>query len=275
MHTRSFIVAMTIATALTTWGAQAHDESKYPDWSGVWRGTGGNKWPSPAPLTAEYRAIYEANLRDQEAGGHGDTPTVGCLPPGMPRQMNVYEPMQIVITPTIVHMLIEHVHDSRRIYTDGRDWPKEMESMFSGYSIGKWADTDVDGRYDVLEVETRGLKLPRTYDSTGVPMHKDGQTVVKERIAADKGNPNLIHNEITTFDNALTHPWTITKTYRRDTKVKEPYWWREAICAENNPHIKIGEEVYMISAEGKLMPTRKDQPPPDLSYFRTQQRTQR
>ena len=29
------------------------------------------------------------------------------------------------------HLLIEHVHDSRRIYTDGRDWPKDMEPMFS------------------------------------------------------------------------------------------------------------------------------------------------
>jgi hypothetical protein len=167
------------------------------------------------------------------------------------------------------------VHDSRRIYTDGRDWPHDMEPMFTGYSIGKWLDEDGDGRYDTLVVETRGLKMPRTYDSTGVPMHKDGMTVVKERLTTDKTNPNIIHNEITTIDNALTHPWTITKNYRRDTKVKEPYWWREAICAENNPHIKLGNEVYMISADGRLMPTRKDQPPPDLSYFKPQRHTQR
>src|SRR3954452_2736360 len=122
--------------------AQAFDESKYPDLSGVWRGTGGNKWPTPAPLNAEYQAIFDANLRDQEAGGHGDTPTVGCLPPGMPRQMNIYEPMQIVITTEMVHMLMEHVHASRRVYTDGRPFPKEMEPMFAGYSIGKWEDTD-------------------------------------------------------------------------------------------------------------------------------------
>jgi hypothetical protein len=46
----------------------------------------------------------------------------------------------------------------RRIVTDGRDWPKEIEPTFLGYSIGKWIDTDNDGRYDVLEIETRGLK---------------------------------------------------------------------------------------------------------------------
>src|SRR5205807_7826088 len=158
--------ALAAVLALTAGAARAFDDSKYPDLRGEWSGTGGNKWPTPAPLTAEYRAIFEANLRDQEAGGPGDTPTIGCLPPGMPRQMNVYDPMQIVITPEMVHLLIEHVHDSRRIYTDGREFPKEMEPMYQGYSIGKWIDRDGDGRFDELDVETRGLKGPRTFDST-------------------------------------------------------------------------------------------------------------
>ena len=190
--------------------------------------------------------------------------------------MNVYEPMQIVITPEIVHLLIEHVKDSRRIYTDGRDFPKDMEPMFAGYSIGQWRDEDGDGRYDALVVETRGLKGPRTFDSTGIPMHKNNKTIVKERLYQDKSNPDILHNEITTIDDALTRPWTITKHYRRDPKQSEPYWWREAVCAENNPHIKIGDEVYMVSADGHLMPTRKDQPPPNLKYFAPpQQRSQR
>src|SRR5882757_2146793 len=185
------ILAVALAATLVAsiGGAQAFDETRYPDLKGEWRGTGGNKWPTPAPLTAEYQAIFEANLRDQEAGGPGDTPTIGCLPPGMPRQMNVYDPMQIVITPEMVHILIEHVHDSRRIYSDGR--------------------------FDELDVETRGLKGPRTFDSTGIPMHKDNETIVKERLYLDKTDPNTLHNEITTIDHALTHPWTITKSYRR------------------------------------------------------------
>ena len=33
-----------------------------------------------------------------------------------------------------------------------------------GYSIGQWIDTDGDGKYDVLEVETRNLKGPRAFD---------------------------------------------------------------------------------------------------------------
>jgi hypothetical protein len=266
-----FAVALATILVASIAGAEAFDETRYPDLKGEWRGTGGNKWPAPAPLTAEYQAIFEANLRDQAAGGQGDTPTVTCLPPGMPRQMNVYEPMEIIVTPDTTYLLIEHIHDSRRIYTDGRDWPDEMEPMFSGYSIGQWIDQDGDGRYDLLVVETRGMKGPRTFDSTGIPMHKDNQTVVRERIYLDKADPNLMHNEITTTDHALTHPWTIMKNYRR-TAGKKPIWWRESICAENNPHVRIGEEVYYVGADGNLMPAKKNQAPPDLKYFKQSQK---
>ena len=38
-------------------------------------------------------------------------------------------------------------------------------------------------------------------------------------------------------------------------------------CSENNNHIEIGGEGYFLSADGYLMPTRKNQPPPDLRYF--------
>ena len=54
----------------------------------------------------------------------------------------------------------------RRIVTDGRAWPAELEPTFLGHSIGKWIDTDGDGRYDVLEVETRGLRGPRAFDAS-------------------------------------------------------------------------------------------------------------
>jgi hypothetical protein len=244
--------------------ALAFDESKYPDVSGEWHGTG-NRWPKNPPLTPEYQAVWEANKRDHSTGG---SPTLTCLPPGMPRQASVYEPMEIIITPKTVYMLIEHIHDSRRIYTDGREWPKEdeIEPAFRGHSIGHWEDTDGDGKYDTLLAETRFMKGPRTFDSTGIPLHKDNKTVVKERIAIGKPNPDTIQNEITVFDNALTRPWTITKTYRRVAN-KGPIWWSESICAENNPHVRIGDSVYYTSAEGLLMPAYKGQPAPDLRYF--------
>jgi len=32
-------------------------------------------------------------------------------------------------------------------------------------------------------------------------------------------------------------------------------------------HVVVGKEDYFLSADGFLMPIKKDQPPPDLRYF--------
>ena len=93
--------------------------------------------------------------------------------------MNAYGPFEIVVTPNTTHVLMDHIHDSRRIFTDGREGPQDIEPSFSGYSIGTWVDENGDGRHDVLIVETRGLKGPRTYDASGLHFHSDNQTVVK------------------------------------------------------------------------------------------------
>jgi hypothetical protein len=270
-------VALAAALALATTGALAFDETRYPDFAGQWRRPKGtdNQWDTSkpvtkqdAPLTPEYQAIFEANLADVAAGGMGTDPTYRCIPDGMPRAMNVIFPMEIVIQPRVTYIMIEYLSMLRRIYTDGRDWPAEQEPSFMGYSIGKWVDEDGDGRYDVLEVETRDLKGPRSFDASGIPLHADNETIVKERIYLDKANPNILRDEVTTFDHALTRPWTVLKSY---TRVLNPIWV-EAICSEGNPHVRIGKEVYMLGAEDLLMPAKKDQPPPDLRYFNQSQR---
>jgi hypothetical protein len=33
-------------------------------------------------------------------------------------------------------------------------------------------------------------------------------------------------------------------------------------------HVALGKEDYFLSADGLLMPARKDQAPPDLRYFK-------
>ena len=85
------------------------------------------------------------------------------------------------------------IQSPRRIYTDGRGFPEDEEPTYVGYSVGKWLDTD--GRFDTLEVETRNIKTPRTYDQAGIPFAEDGQAVVKERIFLDKANPDILHDE--------------------------------------------------------------------------------
>ncbi len=260
--------ALVAAWALAAVGAQAHDASKYPDLRGQWRRLGSGEWTPPGqkpPLTPEYQRIYEDNLKDQASGGHGIEASYMCLPPGMPRAMLAYTQMEIVITPETTYILIDHINDNRRIFTDGRDWPKEVEPSFRGYSIGQWRDEDGDGRYDALDVETRFFKGPRAYDTTGLPLHRDNETIVKEHIYFDKADPNVFYDAITTIDHALTQPWTVTKTYRRlDNPQPE---WLEMNCAENNTYIHLGKENYFIGADGLLMPTKKNQTPPDLKWF--------
>jgi hypothetical protein len=271
---RSSIGAVTFAGVLAVaTAALAFDDSKYPDFSGQWqrpRGVGVQWDPSRRlgldqhpPLTAEYQAVWEASIADQAAGGQGNDAPSRCVPYGMPRMMTTVFPMEIVITPNATHVVSDYTMP-RRIYTDGREFPKEIEPNFNGYSIGKWIDENGDGRYDVLEVETQGLKGPRSYDASGIPFHQDNETVVKERLFIDKTNPDILHDEITTIDHSLTRPWKITKDFVRE---RNPIRFQNH-CSEDNHHVTIGAEDYVLSFDGYLMPAKKDQAPPDLKYFK-------
>jgi hypothetical protein len=268
---RNAIGALALAAALftTMTPGRAWDETKYPEWKGQWRFGQPPRWlqgNAKAPLTPEYQKIFDQNVADQNAGGHGVETSWMCLPPGMPRIMNVFQPMEVVITPDTTYMLIAHIHDDRRIFTDGRPWPQNVEPTYKGYSIGQWIDTDADGRYDTLEVETRGMKGPRQYDTSGLPLHFDNETVVKEKIYQDKTDKNLLWNEITTIDHALTEPWTVKKRYIRSSEPRPN--WQESVCPENNPHVHIQGDNYFIGADGSLMPSKRGQAAPDLKYFK-------
>ena len=154
---------------------------------------------------------------------------------------------------------------ARRVFTDGRDWPSEIDPAYVGYSIGRWSDTTGSGHYDTLDIETRGFRGPRSYDASGLPFHRDNQSIVKERMYLDARDKNLLHEDITVIDHALTRPWTVNKIYRRDPAPR-PVWIEEN-CSDGNSWVGIGKEAYLLSADGLLMPARKNQAPPDLRYF--------
>ena len=99
----------------------------------------------------------------------------------------------------------------------------------------------------MLEVETRGLKGPRTYDASGIPFHRDNKTIIKERIYLDKADKNLLHDEVTTIDHALTRPWLVDRTFIR-VQSKDPIWFGHSICGEGNAHVGIGDQVYYRAA---------------------------
>src|SRR3984957_17623475 len=181
----------------------------------------------------------------------------------MPRIMSLNAPMGILIQPAYTMFILQDAFP-RRIYTDGRQWPTDEEPTFEGYSIGKWIDEKGDGRYGVLEVETRHLAGPRALESTGLPLHRDNETIVKERIHLDKSDKDILHDEVTTIDHAFTLPWTVDRAYVRERKPK----WAEYLCREATDRIYLGRDEYAVSPDGKLKPVRENQPPPDLRYFK-------
>jgi hypothetical protein len=275
MQYRNFVVSIAVAAAvgLGLGVAHAQDRDRYPDWKGQWLRIGGGQFdPTKSggrgqqpPLTPEYQAIWDANIASEAGGSQEYNPQARCLSGGMPRMMIAYEPMELVITPELTYVLMEYLNPLRRIHTDGRDWPKDMDPTFSGFSIGTWEDADGDGRFDTLTVETRNIRGPRIFEATGIPLHEDNQTVVKERITLDKANADVLLNEITTIDNALTRPWVVTRKYQRQ---RDAIWF-EFNCSEANPQITLDKQSYFLTPDGDLMPTKKNQRPPvlDLKHF--------
>jgi hypothetical protein len=274
---RSSLLVLAAALAFSSVAAQAFDETRYPNWKGQWLQAGGDQsspWdPSKpagagqqAPLTAEYRAIFEATVRNEAETGLGRDPAARCIPAGFPRVMMAAWPMEIVITPNVTYFMLEEFSTLRQVYTDGRKFADYVEPTFPGTSIGEWKDTG-SGRFDTLLIETRGLRGPHTYDSSGIPFHADGEAVVHEKLYTDKSDPNILHNEITVTDHALTRPWMVTRSYRRDAGQARPRW-TEFLCQADASRVQVGSQVYRLSPEGLLMPVRPGQRPPDLKYFK-------
>src|SRR5262252_3896646 len=112
MRGRSLIGPIVLGAALMAapGGGRAHEDSKYPDWTGQWQRVGGIQWdPSKPlgrgqqpPLTPEYQAIFDASLADQARGGQGNWSP--CTPAGMPRLMTAVFPMEIIILPNITYI---------------------------------------------------------------------------------------------------------------------------------------------------------------------------
>lgn len=274
----AFAAALVAALTMTA-GSVAAENEKYPNWKGQWvpvsapnvgRESFDPTKPSgpgqQAPLTPEYQKVLRESTAAQAKGGPGNDPTAQCYAAGMPRMM-AYEAQEYVVTPGLTYILLGGDDNLRRIFTDGRKWPAAINPTYQGYSIGHWVDTNGEGTYDTLEAETRGpFKGPRAYDPSGLPLDFDNESTFKERIFIDKADPSLLHDVITVVDHALTRPWTVDKTFRRNADPQPD--WPEYYCHVTNRRMVLGDESYLLNEEGILTPTRKDQPPPDLRYFK-------
>ena len=205
--------------------------AKLPDFTGVWEAGpgGGGGGRAGAGATGGGRAgrgggpsltpAYAAKAQARPANPAEDAQAANCLPPGLPAIMNQPYPMEILLTPGKVTIVIEAYTQVRHIYTDGRPLPEDPDPLFYGTSIGHWEG-------DTLVVETVGLaQVPR---GLTFPYSEKMKTIERFRLTG----PDTLSIETTLIDpEAFTAPYLMgTRTLARH----RTWTIAEYICEENN-----------------------------------------
>jgi len=149
-------------------------------------------------------------------------PVVYCDPQGFPRE-DLYElrTTQILQTPQKVVLLYQFNKIWRVVWTDGREFPKDPEPRWFGYSVGKWAND-----YTFV-VQTWGTDERTWIDRAGRP--HSGDLRVEERFhRADHGTLELT---VTIDDPKMyTKPWVALDRLRFELQPPN-YDVREMICS--------------------------------------------
>ena len=161
---------------------------------------------SEPPFTAEGKRVYDSHkaLYGYRAvlPSLSNDPRDKCDPLGMPRA-NFYQlrHTQFIQNPNQVVILYQFDKRYRVIWTDGRDFPKELPDFrWYGYSVGRWeSDTD-------FVVKTIGLiGRERVWlDETGRPMSEE--MTVEERF--HRVNSHRMELTVTVTDPKFySKPW--------------------------------------------------------------------
>jgi hypothetical protein len=196
---------------------------KLPDFTGVWEATfGGGRGRGAgggAPQGPQLTAAAAAKRKQLQSSPREDNQTANCLPPGMPGIMGQPYPMEFILTPGLVTIVIEAYTQVRHIHTDGRPLPADPDLKFHGTSVGRW-----DG--DTLVAETIGFS-PLTDLAANVP-HSGNMRIVERFRLTD---PDTMTIETTITDpEVLTAPYTTTRALRRH----RTWTIAEYVCQENN-----------------------------------------
>src|SRR3954469_8717346 len=172
-----------------------------------------------APAGPQLTPAYAAKRQELVSRRAEDNESANCLPPGMPGIMGQPYPMEFLVTPGKVTIVIEAYTQVRHIYTDGRPLPADPDPKFFGTSVGRWDN-------GTLVVETVGFS-PSTTIERGVPHTDQMKFVHRLRLAA----PDPMTIETTIPDPVvLASPYTTSRTLRRHRE----WTIAEYICEENN-----------------------------------------
>lgn len=232
MRTRASLAACFSAVAGLVAG-QAGAANDKPNLTGVWLvekpqaelktvdGKTPPLKPEAAKLYAERKAAKASGRKTDEA--HAD-PAAICLPHGVPRLLNVAQPIHILQKPKQVTVLYQANHQSRQFYID--DPIPTADNMpdpnYDGYSSAKW-----DGK--ALVVNTYSLNALTWMDEVGLP-HGEKLTVVERY---ELTSPDTLRVRLTLTDpETFTAPWDAQLTYKRQPKLR----FKEDVCAEKLWH---------------------------------------
>jgi len=174
-----------------------------PDLSGLWRNPNGKYLDNIAAdgLDLPFQPAAAALYKQRQENFSKDRPSGRCLPHGIPDAMLVpATPFKIIQTPAETMILYENQGHFRQVFTDGRDFPPQMDSTWLGYSIGKWEG-------DTFVVDTRGLNDLTYLDDGGHP-HSDAYHPVERFHRRDFGHLDM---ELIVDDpKAYTRQWSVT-----------------------------------------------------------------
>jgi len=196
------------------------DIAELPPLNGIYEAS-----PQNAPkdgqrqVTPVFTPPAAAELAAYQAKKIEDTDAANCVPPGMPRIMSWPYPVQVLVTPGEVTLVLEGDMQVRHIHTDGRDHPADPDLTFNGDSVGHWEG-------DTLVVDTVGL-APQAAIAQGVTHSKAEHIVERFRLS----DPNVLEVKTRVEDpGVLAKPWEFSARYTR-----HPDWSiAEYICEQNN-----------------------------------------
>jgi hypothetical protein len=176
-----------------------------PDLSGVWAAPGGRYVQNAAadlkPGEVPYQPWAKALVDSRAEGAHErESPSVSCLPPGVPRITYAPPPWKVVQSNGFVVILYEAYNLWRQVFMDGREPARDPNPSWLGYSVGRWEG-------DTLVVETTGFNGKTWLDQVGRPT-TEALRVTERFRRRDFGHMDI---QITIDDSkAYTRPWTVT-----------------------------------------------------------------
>ena len=191
-----------------------------PDFNGVWVApytADLSRAGGAPPFTAFGAEQYKTHLG-------GDDPHGFCQPTGPTRAIHSPFPFQLIQSAGMLTFLFEIDHTFRRVFTDGRDHPKDQDLTWYGDSIGKYEGNK-------LTMDTTGVSERSWLDTAG-HQHSDKLHITE---VLEKTGPDTIQ-WTATYDDPVyfSKPWVVKLPFKR-----EKYDIMEMICMDNNrdmPH---------------------------------------